>query len=312
MHTKKHRSFSAKLVITFLLATGFTPFAQSEEMNGAKALFFKGNEAYDIQAQLQYPEKVTQKAEKIQSKESQPGLLAKNSPSPVNPTANPVVQKKPKAPVVLGLQAWVRKTQSDGSSLKVSPVNTTFKEGDRIRLGFRTNTTGHLYVVNVGSTGKVTVLYPRGGAGNLVPAFSDLELNSTLVFDRNPGTEQLAVILAKEPLQEVTLDTATGPVSISLAPNAPTVMVSALPPVADAVSRAASAETKSDPGQAPKKNASLALADLRGAKDLKFEDDGAMVTVVMAEDIQQVSLNTSPTRKSTPKPMVMNLHLKHQ
>lgn len=267
---------------------------QSDEM-GAKAIFFKGADAYDVQAAPEVSatsveKKAILEPEKKSTTSVKNDTKIVNKPKPKSKTAKPV----------LGVQAWVKRVYSSGETEIVSPRSQVFKAGDKIRLGFKTNVTGYLYVVNVGTSGRVNLLFPRNGSSNLVPAHQELEIAQTLVFDGNPGTEQLAVIVSKTQLDTASIPLADGTMTVDLTKgsSAPLQMV-----------RQGAVKTNS----ASEKNASLALADLSGSKDLKFEDDGQMVTVVLHEPEVVLSPVASNTPKvSGPKPLVANLQLRHQ
>lgn len=103
-----------------------------------------------------------------------------------------------------GLKYQLIQRLPDGTEAPVD-LDTSFQSGDRIRLSFESNMKGYLYVVQQGSTGSWTVLFPdpriNGGqntidSGNLyvVPA------SGWFRFDENPGTERLMVFLSQEPL----------------------------------------------------------------------------------------------------------------
>lgn len=84
-----------------------------------------------------------------------------------------------------------------------------FRSGDKIRLRLATNFEGYISLMNVGSTGEVQFLYPYDGANNRVMPAKDIQIPSSdawIVFDNKPGTENLTVIMSKEPLGESTDD----------------------------------------------------------------------------------------------------------
>src|SRR5262249_48170841 len=49
---------------------------------------------------------------------------------------------------------------ADGQQAEVDPATTTFHSGDRVRFAFDSNIDGYLYVVQQGSSGRWTVLFP--------------------------------------------------------------------------------------------------------------------------------------------------------
>lgn len=111
---------------------------------------------------------------------------------------------KPNKPKVLGLQTTVYQLFDDGGTKAVSP-KTNFSTGNRIRLGFNSNKDGYLYVVNVGSSGKVTTIFPSAVTDNnqvqpgrvyQVPQ----KTGKSIKFDNKPGQEVLLVVLSESRL----------------------------------------------------------------------------------------------------------------
>lgn len=92
----------------------------------------------------------------------------------------------------------------DGKVKFVSPKKS-FKSGDKIRLRFATNFNGYIRILNVGSSGRVTMLFPYRGANDRITPSSDFQIpnnNDWIVFDDTPGTEMLTVIFSKEPFDD--------------------------------------------------------------------------------------------------------------
>jgi tRNA A-37 threonylcarbamoyl transferase component Bud32 len=93
-----------------------------------------------------------------------------------------------------------------GSSEADADPSTTFHSGDRVRFAFESNIDGYLYVVQAGSSGRWTVLFPNPDANNgrNVVARSEEYLvpdNGWFAFDETPGTEEVFVVLSKQPLE---------------------------------------------------------------------------------------------------------------
>lgn len=118
-------------------------------------------------------------------------LEAQKSPGPA----------KPLKPKVLGLQTTVYQLFEDGGVKAVSP-RTVFSAGNRIRLGFNANKDGYLYVVNVGTSGNVTTLFPHSTTDNnqvragLVYQIPQ-QTGKSIKFDSKPGEETLLVVLSE-------------------------------------------------------------------------------------------------------------------
>jgi len=107
-----------------------------------------------------------------------------------------------------GLRYRVVQASAASNETDVDPATAVFKAGDRVRLAFESNIDGYLYVVQEGSSGRWTVMFPnpdsnggrntiRRGAEYVVPP------DGWFVFDTNVGTELLFVVLSKEPLSEL-------------------------------------------------------------------------------------------------------------
>ncbi len=104
---------------------------------------------------------------------------------------------------ILGLSYWIE--LADASGTPIGPVTDqhTFVSGDRIHLHFRSNTSGHVLLVQLGSSGRSSVLFPdpkKGLSENRLRAQEDHVLPSTerwFKFDKNAGTETLLVLFAR-------------------------------------------------------------------------------------------------------------------
>jgi hypothetical protein len=85
---------------------------------------------------------------------------------------------------------------------------TPFHSGDRVRFSFESNIDGFLYVVQQGSSGRWTVLFPHpeiNGGRNAIRRFEQYNVptDDWFEFDANPGTEQVFVFLSREPLNQL-------------------------------------------------------------------------------------------------------------
>jgi hypothetical protein len=88
----------------------------------------------------------------------------------------------------------------------VSP-NATFRSGDEIKFHFTTNFSGYVAILQQGSTGNRSILFPNRGADNRVRLNVDnvipAKRDDWIVFDRHPGVEKLTFIMSKNPLKEI-------------------------------------------------------------------------------------------------------------
>jgi hypothetical protein len=101
-----------------------------------------------------------------------------------------------------GLRYRLIQQVADGGESDVDPTKT-FKSGDRIRFAFESNIDGYLYVVQQGSSGNWTVLFPNpdiNGGRNQIKKFEEYNVpdEAWFSFDDKPGTEQVFVFLSKE------------------------------------------------------------------------------------------------------------------
>ncbi len=83
-----------------------------------------------------------------------------------------------------------------GISYQIVSKSRTFRSGERVRILASTNRPGYLTVANIGSSGRMTVLFSE-----YVDAYrmTQIPQNSNLRFDSNPGTENVLIMLSNEP-----------------------------------------------------------------------------------------------------------------
>ena len=152
---------------------------------------------------------------------AKPAAVKKQNPPATAPVAAPAATAAAAAPRKPAPQA----TESDQSQRRVGikfrieqwnengeirDVDTSkvFHSGDRVRFEVESNIDGYLYVIQKGSSGTVSTLFPHVGIndGNnfvqrsvkyMVPA------NNWFAFDQRPGEEDLMVILSRTPLESL-------------------------------------------------------------------------------------------------------------
>jgi hypothetical protein len=115
----------------------------------------------------------------------------------------------PKGPIGLGYSLFMR--DNNGNAVRVDP-NRDFHKGDSIRLSLEPNTDGYLYVFYTENDGNPLMLYPDArlsGGDNKISAHVPYEVPSSFetdpsrrwfVFDQNPATEHLYVVVSRRPL----------------------------------------------------------------------------------------------------------------
>lgn len=104
---------------------------------------------------------------------------------------------------VLGLSYWIELVANTGKRGMHVANERTFRSGERIRLHFRGNADGRIVIVQLGTSGLSSVLFPDAGKGlaqNRIRANSDHVLPSDahwFRFDEKAGTEKLLVLFAR-------------------------------------------------------------------------------------------------------------------
>ncbi len=106
----------------------------------------------------------------------------------------------------LGLKYVVTKL-ANGRAIEV-PADTVFHSGDAIQIKVETNGPGYLYVVNKGSSGSWTPMFPSpkiAGGNNRVDGFQSITLPNReyqMTFDEHTGVENLAIVFSREPVPD--------------------------------------------------------------------------------------------------------------
>lgn len=113
-----------------------------------------------------------------------------------------IAQLSPDAPV-LGLSYWIELIANAGKPGTHVTDERRFRSGERIRIHFRGNADGRIVIVQLGTSGVSSVLFPDGRKGlsqNRIRANRDHVLPSEdhwFRFDEKAGTERLIVLFAK-------------------------------------------------------------------------------------------------------------------
>ncbi len=105
-----------------------------------------------------------------------------------------------------GLRYRVTQQTKSGSEADVDLATATFHTGDKVRLSFESNVDGYLYVVQQGSSGRWSVLFPSpeiNSGRNNVRRSEEYKVpdDGWWEFDSNPGVENLFVFFSREPMQ---------------------------------------------------------------------------------------------------------------
>jgi len=236
-------SFTAWLAVG--LSAAWAQEAPQPRMN-ARELFY--NTAAGSPAAKPKPAEVAKAAAPARKKSAPPpAQLATAQPAPAPPAAPPAsapaaapggqivrVSTSDNPPVgapaapALGLKYTVMKL-TDGKMADVS-AKTVFHAGDRIRFSVEPNGPGYLYIVTQGSSGTWRPVFPSpeiADGNNQVQAWQtyDLPPKSRMVFDQQPGTERIFMVLSRTPLPDLeqlmySLKSGSKPASMPAAPLA--------------------------------------------------------------------------------------------
>jgi hypothetical protein len=173
------------VAVMFVLAIGSAALAQNDEQQqGAKELFFDPEQS--IASAARPPAAAPRRVLKFD-------VSGRRVPHSTDPTK----QK------ILGLSYWIELADAAGTPLGPVTDEHTFVSGDRIRLHFRSNSDGRVLLVQLGSSGTSSVLFPDPAKGlleNRLRAQEDQVLPSParwFKFDKTAGTETLLVLFAR-------------------------------------------------------------------------------------------------------------------
>lgn len=119
----------------------------------------------------------------------------------VKPTST---TRKPTGIGMPGMRIWVEKqTNCTGRFLLVMPT-ATFRSADCIRMRYRLNFEGYLTIINIGTSGKNTIIFPKQNQSNRILPSIDYYLPDAegWEFDDNPGKEQIVFIVSRNPIEQ--------------------------------------------------------------------------------------------------------------
>jgi Domain of unknown function (DUF4384) len=108
----------------------------------------------------------------------------------------------------LGLRCSVMLRDAQNQYNEVVPGGV-FHSGDHIRLSFLANRPGYFYVIQQGSTGAWSPIFPPPNSGDDANKVLAGQLQTiptgtkSFAFDQNPGKEKLYVILSRTPIPDI-------------------------------------------------------------------------------------------------------------
>ncbi len=178
-------------------------------------------------AQQQSPRDAFWSASDLVSVSSNPGAKSRPARSasstmkprdPARPTAQLVAQNGYGEPPhmvrtslktqQLGLRYSLLLRGADGNYTETS-TDTIFHHKDHVRLSIMSNEPGYLYVIQQGSSGNWSPIFPAPNAGpdaNRVEPGSPHQIPGAadaFEIDNHPGTEKLFVVLSREPISDL-------------------------------------------------------------------------------------------------------------
>lgn len=187
-------------IFLFLLLLGFgRDDLVAQSSTGAKELFFDpaGGRTVSVQPTPQVPPPSRPPAGKSMppQKQAQPTSTRR---APILPASSQALAAKS-----VGLSYWIELVGANGQSEQVSE-HRIFHSGERIRLHFLSNVDGYLRLIQTGSSGGSTCLFPdptKGLTQDRLTAGQERILPGESYwfrFDQNAGVERLVVLFAKD------------------------------------------------------------------------------------------------------------------
>ena len=144
------------------------------------------------------------------AKNANTGVANANTAKFANQNSSPA--NSPVQPIGLGYTLFMR--DLSGRSVRIEPSHE-FHSGDRVRISLEPSIDGYLYVFHTEGDGQPEMIYPDArldGGENWIEAHVPMEVPSSeqsddryhwFVFDNNPATERLYVVVTREPLPAV-------------------------------------------------------------------------------------------------------------
>ena len=118
----------------------------------------------------------------------------------------------------VGLKYRIQMMATSGGSAVDVDAQRTFRTGEAIRIVVESNIDGYLYILQRGSSGRETMIFPSpeiNGGSNLVKANTVLTVpwNGFFKFDSVPGREKWLLVVSRSPLENLPKPEADAPSS---------------------------------------------------------------------------------------------------
>jgi hypothetical protein len=129
------------------------------------------------------------------------------APSPPDAPASPVLPAGLEIAGPLGLRYSILKEAGPGSAGEVS-ADSVFRSGERIRLAVESNDNAYLYIIQRGSSGNWSLLFPSpeiAGGQNMIEKGRKYEIppGHWFAFDEQAGEEQVFIVLCRGPERDL-------------------------------------------------------------------------------------------------------------
>lgn len=100
-----------------------------------------------------------------------------------------------------GMQIKILLKDQHGAFVPVAPERA-FRQGEVVKFSCESNFGGYVYIINLGSSGRKAVLFPKGGESNLLKPRQPYVLPRSyeLAFAGPPGLEVVRVLAARRPV----------------------------------------------------------------------------------------------------------------
>jgi hypothetical protein len=207
----------------------------------------------------------------------------------------------------------VRVELDRGGRARFVSTRTVFQAGDKVRFHFAMNFPGYVVIINQGSSGKRSLLFPYEGVSNHIGRTADYTVpqgEGWFAFDDTPGEEQLTFVMSKREIQEVTQITTGG----HAAPHA--VAQESHPAPAPTAEPAAAEMTSPPPAPAPAPAAAPASAATPQTEEQEILAALNSRSLTGGRDLKMVEENSDSyvltTDEALAKPIGFKLTLKHR
>jgi hypothetical protein len=186
---------------------------QAQDPNGsekflARQMFYRVRNETVSKAKTQAPPKTATVAQAQPGQSGQPAASASSAAEPaVEERSDIIPASYSTSTEPLGLRYTLRKKVDDDQFVDVSP-NAVFHSGDHIRLGLEVDDSGYLYLINQGTSGAWSVLFPspeiNHGDNRVEPGrLYTVPEPYSISFMGGAGVEKLFVIFTRQPEQEI-------------------------------------------------------------------------------------------------------------